>query len=160
MPPITAVLHTHNDALCLGRALETLLPCDQFLVLDHGSTDQTLRIAHEYAATIRTLNQRVWTQDAIAAARHPWLLVLLPSESITEGLEATLYEWKLQTEEQVSKISACSILLREETETGWNELAPMTRLIPKTWNRWDGNIPRNDPRSMLLRGDLLRFRRP
>ena len=31
MPPITALLHTKNDSLGLGRALETLLPCSEIL---------------------------------------------------------------------------------------------------------------------------------
>ena len=51
MPPITG-LQTHNDARHLGRALESLRPCDEILILDRGSTDHTLRVAREYGATI------------------------------------------------------------------------------------------------------------
>jgi glycosyltransferase involved in cell wall biosynthesis len=52
MPGITALIHTHNDGLRLGRCLETLYPCDDILVVDHGSDDWTLRVAHEYGAQI------------------------------------------------------------------------------------------------------------
>ena len=52
MPPITALLHTSNDGLRLGRALETLLPCAEILIVDHHSTDDTLRIVREYGAHI------------------------------------------------------------------------------------------------------------
>ena len=37
MPPFTALLHTHNDALRLGRALETLFAGSEILIVDHHS---------------------------------------------------------------------------------------------------------------------------
>ena len=52
MPSITAVLHTENDALRLGRALETLYPCDDIVVIDHESRDATVRIARQYGAKV------------------------------------------------------------------------------------------------------------
>jgi glycosyltransferase involved in cell wall biosynthesis len=52
MPTITALLHTENDALRLGRCLETLYPCDHILVVDHGSRDSTVSIAREYGASV------------------------------------------------------------------------------------------------------------
>ena len=54
MPPITALLHTKNDGLRLGRALEMLLPCAEILIVDHHSADATRRIAREYGARIVT----------------------------------------------------------------------------------------------------------
>jgi glycosyltransferase involved in cell wall biosynthesis len=54
MPPITALLHTTNDALRLGRALETLLPCAEIIIVDHHSADATRRIARDYGARIVT----------------------------------------------------------------------------------------------------------
>src|SRR2546429_9337423 len=45
MPSITALLHTENDALRLGRTLETLYPCDDVIVVDHGSRAGTVRPA-------------------------------------------------------------------------------------------------------------------
>ena len=58
MALITAILHTCNDELRLGRALQTLLSCNQILIIDHCSTDCTLRIAREYAASIRTVTEQ------------------------------------------------------------------------------------------------------
>jgi len=160
MPLITAILHTCNDGLRLGRALETLRPCDEILVLDHGSSDHTLRVAREYAAIVHVLGPDQSARDAILTARHSWLLVILPSESITEGLEAELFEWMLRSEDDVASIPACSVFLREETGEGWSETRPTTRLIPRNWDAWEGNFPRHDPRGPVLQGDLLRFRQP
>ena len=160
MPPITAILHTCNDELRLGRALETLHPCDEILVVDHGSSDGTLRIARQYAAIIRTAASYQAPGDHLQFARHEWVLSLLPSESLSEALEAALFEWKLYEEREIAGVSACSIFAREETADGWTELHPTTRLIPRTWNRWAGTLPCNDQQTMMLQGDLLRFRLP
>jgi hypothetical protein len=160
MPPITAILRTCNDGLRLGRALETLHPCDEILVVDCKSTDHTRRIAHEYGAKVYVINPGQSPLDLILTARHKWLLFLLPSEALTEGLEATLYEWKLRSEADVTKVAACSVLLREETEAGWSEPCPVTRLIPRGWDRWDGNLPQHQTGALPLEGDLLRFRSP
>ena len=52
MTSITALLHTHNDALRLGRALETVYACDDILIVDHGSEDSTVRVARDYGARV------------------------------------------------------------------------------------------------------------
>jgi glycosyltransferase involved in cell wall biosynthesis len=83
MPPITALLQTHNDAHQLGRALESLRPCDEILIVDHGSTDSTLRIAREYGASIRNAPPNTSINDYLAHARCEWIFCLLPSETLT-----------------------------------------------------------------------------
>jgi hypothetical protein len=98
--------------------------------------------------------------DAAASAQHDWLLLLDPTESITEGLEATLFEWRIRPLEEVQTIPACSISVRRETASGWSDGRPETRLIPKTWNRWVGVMPASDPQALLLPGELLRFLTP
>lgn len=160
MPPITAILHTCNDASRLARALESLRPCDELVIVDHGSTDATLRVARDYAATIRSANENQSPSTHVASARYDWVLCLLPSESLTEGLEASLYEWKLYDADDVKGISACAAFVREEAESGWTKGRPSTRLVRKGWDQWQGDLPRDDRNSMVLQGDLLRFRVP
>jgi glycosyltransferase involved in cell wall biosynthesis len=160
MPPITAILHTLNDAARLGRALQTLHPCDEVLVIDHGSSDGTLRVARDYGARILNAIPGQSPCDHLAAARYDWAFYLLPSEALSEGLEASLFEWKLREQNEVSGIAACAVAVREEAASGWAESAHSIRLVPKGWNSWNGDLPGEDPRSVLLPGDLLRFRRP
>ena len=158
MPAISALLHTANDAMRLGRALETLRPCDEILVVDHGSNDMTLHIAREYGAHI--LAAGVSSVDYLQAARNDWILCLEPREALTEGLEASLYEWKSRLPSQVTGM-AFSVFLREETVEGWLSLpSPQTRLVSRGWNRWDGHLPADQPSTIALEGELLRFRLP
>lgn len=158
MPPITAILQTCNDALRLGRALESLRPCDEILIVDHNSTDHTLHIAREYGAVVQNSAPDKPLDNWLHLARYDWIFCLLPSETLTESLEASLFEWRLYPPAEVSRIPSCSVVVKEEAKNSWANPLTSTRLVPKIWPSWDGPLPQRDPRSLLLEGDLLRFR--
>lgn len=170
MASITALLHTQNDALRLGRALETLYPCDAIVIVDHDSRDATVRIAREYGARVvaagrgaspaeyldvATVNSTLSPQSASAA----WILCLDPHESLTEKLAASLFEWKTESfHTHVDELPVLSVFVREETAQGWMQVpTAQTRLVPQTWNAWDGRFPVHDASVLALEGELLRF---
>lgn len=154
MPTITALLHTDNDVLRLGRCLETLYPCDQIVVVDHGSRDGTVDLAREYGARV-VAAQHGDALDRVQAAG--WLFCLDPRESLTESLAASVYEWKSQPNDAL-RGSAFSVFLRQETPQGWIEVpAAQTRIVPREWQRWSGKLPADDPSAVALEGELLRF---
>ncbi|HKU28395.1 MAG TPA: glycosyltransferase [Candidatus Sulfotelmatobacter sp.] len=155
MPGITALVHTHNDALRIGRCLETLYPCDEILIVDHGSSDGTVRVAQEYGARIARAGIEPGHLQARDLAGCDWLLCLDARESLTESLAASLYEWKT---ESPAANSAFSIFVREETAEGWIENPrPQTRLVRSIWDEWQGRLPANEGSACTLEGDLLRF---
>src|ERR1700758_2651558 len=83
MVPIKALLHAHNDVLRIGRCLETLYPCDEIVIVDHGSEDGTLRVAREYGARIveaGASNFAIGDLQIAAPAREDWILCLDPTE--------------------------------------------------------------------------------
>jgi glycosyltransferase involved in cell wall biosynthesis len=165
MPPITALLHTKNDALRLGRALEMLLPCTDIVIVDHHSTDATLRIAREYGARVVTADAHPAADHYLDLARHDWVLCLDPAESISEGLQASLFEWSVlpirADMSSPANESAFSMFVRQQTSEGWLQLpAPETRLIPRNWTRWEGRLPAREPSAIALQGELLRFASP
>jgi len=160
MPAITALLHARNDALCLGRALETLLPCDEIVVVDHGMHYAIRRIAREYGARVLSWNANITPSQCLHFARHDWILCLEPRESITETLSASLFEWKAEWKPQAQSPEpvAFSFLLREETSNGWQiNPTPQTRLVPRSWSHWQGLLPDAEPSAIALEGALLRF---
>jgi glycosyltransferase involved in cell wall biosynthesis len=155
---ITALLHTSNDALRLGRCLETLHPCDEILIIDHGSSDNTLRIAREYGAKI-VVGGQLTHPSATSADSTGWFLCMSSRESLTEALAGSLFEWKL-SRGNVSTEEAFSILLREERSNGWFENPEaQTRLVPRQWIHWSGRWP-VAAQPTLLEGRVLRFRFP
>jgi glycosyltransferase involved in cell wall biosynthesis len=156
MPPITAIIHTNNDALRLGRALEMLYPCDEIIVVDHGSRDKTAQVAREYGAKVIAAKMGALPMHYLPATHSGWILCLDPRESLTESLAASLFEWKSEAVD--TRISAFSVFLREETSEGWiQNPTAQTRLVPAAWNHWKELLPSNDPSAVALEGELLRF---
>ena len=159
MVPIRAILHAHNDALRIGRCMETLYPCDEIVVVDHGSADGTLHVAREYGARIvKAAAEGLATADlwSTEMGRQEWILCLDPSESLTESLAASLFEWK--SEAVPESTPGYSVFLREETAEGWVENpVAQTRLVPASWQKWAGRFPQNVDSAVVLEGELLRF---
>ncbi len=154
MPPITALLHTANDELRLGRALETLLPCREILIVDHNSSDSTKRVAQRYGARFVCADRRAASEYA-HLAMNDWILCLAPSESLTEMLQATLFEWSLLGGVEVSEQSF-NLSAREQVGELWQQRpAVETRLVRRTWASWNGHLPAFDPESPVLEGNLL-----
>jgi glycosyltransferase involved in cell wall biosynthesis len=162
MLSLTALLHTCNDGLRLGRCLETAYACNEIVIVDHGSTDDTLHVAHEFGAKIVRAHWETVEGNEIGpvglGAR--WVLCLDPREALSEALAASLLEWKWN-EADSQHPGARAILLREENAHGWVENpVPQTRLVPAKWDRWKGRFPENHPSSATLEGKLLRFAFP
>ena len=155
MPTITALLHTENDALRLGRCLETLYPYDEIVIIDHESRDDTVQVAREYGARVVKAGSEV----ELPSLEGRWTFCLDPRESLSEALAASLYEWKSERHaEDIAAGTAFSVFLREETTEGWLENpTPQTRLVPPGWNRWHGHMPEPDASAIALEGELLRF---
>jgi hypothetical protein len=161
MPPFTALLHTANDALRLGRALETLFPCSEILIVDHQSSDSSRRIAREYGARVVLADTRPSSPHYLDLARHDWVFCLSPAESITEALQASLFEWSLLPAATVTGAQAFSVSAREQVGEDWRDFPTLeTRLVPRNWTFWSGRLPGRDPSAVALEGALLRFAFP
>lgn len=159
MPLLTALLHTHNDALRLGRCLETLYPCDDIMVVDHESHDGTTDVARDYGARVVQADPHA-TPNLLQLIGEGWILCLDPRESVTESLAASLFEWKSHLDGTLTA-AAFSVCIREETPEGWiAHPAPQTRLVPRDWSRWHGQLPEPDPSALALEGELLLFAFP
>jgi glycosyltransferase involved in cell wall biosynthesis len=158
MTKITALLYTHNDALRLRRALDSLRPCDQVLIIDDNSDDDTARVAQQNGASVKSAIPGV-AQGAYAMdASHDWVLCLLPNEALSEELEASLLEWKEQDLEET--LTCCKVQVREQNGAGWNALDPEVRLINRKLLNWVGDLPPSQHCDVTLKGDLLRFNNP
>lgn len=165
MASITALLHTHNDNSRIGRCLETLYPCDEIVVVDHGSGDGTVETARDYGAQVIQAKAGVAPGYYVRLAPKGWILCLDVRESVSESLAASLFElkseWKCQAEEAPRLTAAFSVFVREETAEGWIAFpTPDTRLVPREWSHWEGTFPVTYPSASPLEGTLLRFSFP
>jgi glycosyltransferase involved in cell wall biosynthesis len=159
---ISALLHSKNDAHRIGRALDSLRPCDEILVVDHDSDDETAKIARDHGAKVKKAVQGVEDGTYAMDTTHDWVLCILPCEALSEGLEASLLSWKHQFDgdesENTKQPSALAFPLRRETEGGWESTPPETRLVNRQMINWTAALPPETNGAVVLPGDLLHFR--
>ena len=102
--PVSAVITTFNNATTLARCLESLrldakLLVDEILVLDSGSTDDSLKLASQHGARIENRafeNYSQQKQRAIDLATHNWVLLLDADEWLSAELQQSLQNWQQQ----------------------------------------------------------------
>lgn len=89
MPPLSAVITTFNSAATVEATLASLAWCDEIVVVDSGSTDQTLEICRRRGC--RTIHHPFagygrQKHFAVECARNDWVFVVDSDEVITAGL--------------------------------------------------------------------------
>lgn len=89
----SAVILTLDEEKALPECLRSLTGCDDVVVLDSGSTDNTVAIAEAAGARVFSrkfdtfAGQRNYAQRSIEF-RHPWVFHLDADERMTEALDA------------------------------------------------------------------------
>jgi glycosyltransferase involved in cell wall biosynthesis len=94
---ISAAIITFNEERNIARVIESLRCCDEILVLDSGSNDRTVEIATKLGARVVEASWHGYAaQKNIAAelASHDWILSLDADESVSEALEAEIWQIK------------------------------------------------------------------
>lgn len=96
MEKITAIIPTFNEQANIKEAIESVLWCDEIIVVDSFSKDKTVEIVksfpqvrlleHEYE---HSAAQKNWT---IPQASHPWIFLLDADERPTPELVAEVKE--------------------------------------------------------------------
>lgn len=94
---ISAAIITYNEQSNIARAIESLRCCDEVVVVDSGSVDRTVEIATELGARVI---EHPWEGFAIQKnvatkeATHDWVLCIDADESLSEALEAEIWQLK------------------------------------------------------------------
>lgn len=91
--PLSAVVTTLDNAATLEACLASLRFCDEIVLLDSGSRDDTRTIAERFGARIFVEDFKGYgpqKQSAIDKAVHDWVLLLDADESLTDEARATI----------------------------------------------------------------------
>ena len=94
---ISAAIITYNEERNIARVIESLRCCDEILVLDSGSNDRTVEVATKLGARVVEASWHGYAaQKNIAASlvQHDWVLSLDADESLSEALEAEIWQIK------------------------------------------------------------------
>lgn len=90
---LSVIIIVKNEEATLRRCLESIKWVDQIIVLDSGSTDNSVAIAKEYTQEVYCTDWQgygVQKQRALDAAIHPWVLNLDADESVDERLKQAI----------------------------------------------------------------------
>jgi len=93
--PLTVAIIARNAGSQLGPCLASAAFADEALVLDSGSTDDTLEVARRHGARVETgewLGFGRQKQQAVKLARNDWVLCLDADERVSERLERSIRE--------------------------------------------------------------------
>lgn len=87
---ISVVILTKNEEENIRRCLESVKWCDEIIVVDDNSTDETMEIVKKYKTTIyqRSLNSNFSAQRNFGQshAKNEWILFIDADEVVTDAL--------------------------------------------------------------------------
>ena len=94
MEPVSVVIIAKNEDDILSRTLATVAGItDDIIIVDSGSTDNTISIANSFGATVLETNWDGFGQNknkGIRVAKYNWILSLDADEIIDDTLKAAL----------------------------------------------------------------------
>ena len=109
--PLSAVLITKNAGAHLHACLSSLSFCDEIIVVDSGSTDDTAAIASAFGATFvyqAWLGFGPQKQHAVSLARNDWVLCLDADEFVSPELAVSIRQALAQGTHLVYRMPRCN----------------------------------------------------
>lgn len=164
---ISAVLITLNAASQLEKTLQSLQFCDDLVIVDSGSTDQTLEIAARYGARVFQLEWKGFgpqKQYAVAQAKNDWVLCLDADEEVSPQLQQSIVQTlQLRPNELAGyRMPRCNHFLGRYLRHGEGYPDLSLRLFNRQLANWNSEPVHEgveglkpDSKFGLLKGDLL-----
>ncbi len=130
-PSIAATLIVRNEARCIARCLTSVMPwVDRIVVVDTGSTDDTVAIAQKLGAEVYHLpwpdSFAVARNHALTLADADWNLVIDADEWIVDG-GAALRAWCAGPSDRLG----CPCIHHEAEGSDTAQRSWVTRLVPR-----------------------------
>ena len=163
-PCLSACIIAMNEADRIGDCLASIEFCDEIVVVDSHSSDETRQIAERASARVI---ERDWPghvaqkEFAIRAASHDWVLCLDADERVSETLRREITRlrddgFRGRAGWRMPRLS--SFFGRRMRRGGWYPDLQL-RLFDRRAGRWAGEDPHDrvelDGEVETLRGDLL-----
>lgn len=154
---VSAMAVCQNEGAHVGQCLATLAWCDEIVVVDGGSTDDTVAIARRHGA--RVLENpwpgfREQKQFGLDACRMPWVLNVDADERVPHELAARLERELARVEGDIAGFAIPRLvpyLGRWWYRGGWYPRR-IVRLVRREATTWGGVNPHERP---IVRGRVL-----
>jgi len=138
---ISVVIITKNEAHIIANTLQGLKGLtDDIIIVDSGSTDETVHICKQFMATIIETGWEGYgltKNKGAAAAKYDWILSLDADEVIDEKLKQSLQRLSLKDENEVFKITRRNFFCNKLIRFGeWGHDTPI-RLFNRKKAAWN-----------------------
>ena len=159
---LSAVIISHNAAGRLGECLTSVSFCDEIIVVDSGSTDDTVNLARRAGAKVI---QQAWLgfgpqkQFAVQQASSDWILCLDTDESVSKHLQTSIVAALRSPNARVFAVARCNRFLGRWLRHGEGYPDWSVRLFHRAAAQWSADavhekIITREPVERLS-GDLL-----
>ena len=165
-PRLSACIIAFNEADRIGDCIRSLDFCDEILVVDSRSTDETCEISAEFGARVIERNwpghvkQKEFT---IRQAEHDWVLCVDADERISAGLKKEILALRDAgfPGKKGWRMPRCSNYLGQWIRHGTWYPDRQLRLFDRRVSHWGGHDPHDlahvDGPTGNLSGDLLHY---
>lgn len=137
---ISAVVITKNEQEVISRCLSQLKFCDEIIIVDDFSTDNTLKIAKRYTSKIfkRHLSDNFSAQRnfGLRKSRSKWVLFVDSDEIITSGLAREIIRKVNNSSIDAYYISRIDYFFGKRMEWGEFLNKKFIRLVKKNKGKW------------------------
>ena len=138
----SAVLITYNEEQNLSVTLQKLTWCDEIIVVDSGSTDDTLLVAKQFGCTIfKRPFDGYGTQKrfAVAQAKNDWVLCIDADELLSDGLVKEIKEEMKNPTADAYLMPMNLVFMGKEFKYGKESGRHFMRLFNKTKGNFNTN---------------------
>lgn len=160
--PLSVTVITHNAGAQLEACLKSASFADELVVVDSGSTDDTVAIAGRHAARIV---QKEWMgfgaqkQFAVDCASHDWVLCLDADERVSEALRQSILKELATPRAQAFEMARCNRFMGRWLKHGEGYPDWSLRFFDRRRARWSDDevhekVLASDPVARMG-GDLL-----
>ena len=159
---LSAVLITHNAAGQLAECLRSVTFCDEVLLVDSGSTDDTLRIARESGARVI---EQAWLgygpqkRFAVEQATHDWVLCIDADERVSDALRMAIQSELKNPAARAYRMARCNRFMGRWLRHGEGYPDWSLRLFDRRAAQWSNDSVHEKVETVTevarLRGDLM-----
>jgi len=123
-PSISVVIITFNEEHNIKQCLDSVSLFDEIIIVDSGSTDQTIDIAKKHGAKVihqDWLGFGPQKQFVVSQAKNEWVLSIDADEVLSKELLANIHSLNLHNPQLAYSINRRSFFLGTEVKhSGWN----------------------------------------
>ena len=143
---VTAVIIAKNEAQMLAGCLVSLEWCDSVLVIDNGSTDETVTIAEQMGAKVVHMKHDSFDRlrtDALKFVQTPWVFYIDADERVTPQLAQSI---AVHLETSIPPTNAFSVIRdnyyygHKMSWGGWQNDVLVRIFRVQTLEKWQGKV--------------------